>query len=355
MTYSAGWKEYSGVVHVHTDKSGGLPFDRIVEAAKRTKADFVVITDNNVSMSEALEKQGWHDGILVLFGEEVCCIDGHFLAFQTREEIGLTTDYEHSIEAVRRQAGAVVGIHYHYEDLSRPSNVPAPLPVKLCDMVEIWSFHDEFVSRARGRMPIQFHSRPDRLLSGPPRHVMEDWDAELTKRPVAAVGSVNALNRKDPLLDWKEYFPFTTSFKTIRTHIVCPELPKNGTLAARYVWNALVRGHSFIANHALANPAGFRLRYSDEFGMFDVGDSAPYSERGELHIELPQEAEVIIRHNGSPLFWGTGESFTFPVPSTGVTRLEAKLDRRMWILSNPMRIVEIDDNPRRPSTVIDFT
>lgn len=350
------WRTYSGVLHVHTEKSGGMPLEKILEAARDSDVDFVVLTDCGISMKEAKELEGWHDGVLVLVGEEVCCPDGHFLAFDTREEIGHATSFEHSLEQVRYQSGSTVGTHYHYRGLRCPKAIPDPLPLPHVDLVEIWSFHDEFVSRARGRMAVQFHARPERLLVGPDRKTVADWDQELRKRMVPAIGSVTALCRKEPLLDWKEYFPFKKSFKTLRTVIRTPELPDRNTAASQMVWNALRRGYGYIANVALGNPTGFEFQYlaADET-VYHFGETVTYQRGGYIHVRLPVIREIIIRCNSYPLFWGTGQEFKFPAPTPGVYRVEVNHDRRTWILSNPIRVLAEETVNGRPATVFDFT
>ncbi|MDK2971967.1 MAG: hypothetical protein PWP23_1722 [Candidatus Sumerlaeota bacterium] len=351
-----GWKTYSGVVHVHTDKSGGAPFEAILRAAKETKADFVVLSDCGIRLGEAKSLEGWHDDVLVLVGEEVCCPDGHFLAFGIDEEIGHTTAFSHGLELVRAQAGSVVGTHYHFEGMTLPAGVPPPLPFESVDLAELWSFHDEFVARAKGRMAVQFHGRPERLLMGPESNLLRRWDAEQVHRPLPAVGSVTSLWRKEPLLDWKEFFPCGVSFRTIRTVIRCPELPQRSAAACNIAWNALRRGTSYLANISLGDPAGFDFAFIDAVGNeYRMGDSVLWRRNGRIRVTLPHAAEVIIRLNSFPLLWGTGKDFDFPAPCPGVYRVEVRSDRRYWILSNAIRVVKEDGATVRPTTVIEFT
>ena len=56
---SNGWKAYSGVVHVHTDQSGGAPLDDILEAAGSTGVDFVVLTDHLARRAANEKIEGW--------------------------------------------------------------------------------------------------------------------------------------------------------------------------------------------------------------------------------------------------------------------------------------------------------
>lgn len=351
-----GWRVYSGVVHVHTDRSGGAPFETILEAARECGVDFVVLTDTNIRMEEARALEGWHDDVLVLVGEQVVAPNGSFLAFDVPEEIGLASSWQHGIERVHSQAGSVVGTHYHFAEGNRPSAVPAPLPVRCVDLVELWSFHDEFVMNARGKMAIQFHTRPDRLILGPAKGAVEQWDRELRSRSLPAVGSVNALARKDPLLDWKEYFDARVSFKMVRTNVLCPVLPKNARTATATLWRSIRRGYSYLVNYALGDPAGFDFYVRQGDRQITIGETVPFAPGGRVHIQLPESCELILWLNGAPLFWGSSADMTFPAPVPGVYRLEVRKDRRTWIVSNAIRLLDPEDDARAGSvTVYDFT
>ncbi len=350
-----GVRTYSGVVHVHTDQCGGATFESILNAARECGVDYIVLTDRNPTHSYR-ELAGWHDGVLVILGEEICCADGEFLAFETRSFVGECSVAEIGIEQVRRANGAVVGMNYQLDNGNARKSFPQPLPMEEIDMVELWSFLDEFLMRVPGNRALLFQARPARALEGPTNHTLRAWDKALAHRFIPAIGAVNAFLRKDPLLDWREFFPFRVSFNTIRTMIVCPELPSSAKLARQLVWKALRGGHSFIYNHFLGNPREFLFQYVDRHGcIYRIGDTVEYSSGGFLDIVLPQDTEVRIRRNGEPLFWGTAENFSFPVPAPGVYRVEVLLDRRMWILTNPIRILEDVSCITSPSTIGDLT
>lgn len=353
----ASHREYKGAVQVHTDADGGMPMDAIVEAAKGAKLDFVVVTDAAPAAGAGRVASGWRDGVLVLVGEEMRSAKGALLAFETRQSIGPCPGPAEAAQAIRRQHGIVAGLNYPYLGLARrPSIVPpAPDPADV-DLVALWSFADEFASRVRGVGALQLHARPERILQGPPREALRHWDAALREGPKPAIACVNAFARKEPLLEWREYFPFKASFRTLCTVVACRELPKADALACDFVWEALRLGRSWMANQALGDPKGFRFSYQYPAGPESyMGETAEFAKGGYVEIALPGEAEIVVRHNGSPMFWGTGSSLRFPVPTPGVVRVEARRDRRTWILSNAIRVATLEEEPRRDATVIDFT
>jgi len=350
-------RSYSGVLNVHSDRDGGYPLDHMLSVAREAGVGFIILNDAGVAHADIAALEGWHDGILVLAGETVLTPEGNFLAIRTSEEIGMHATLDSALAAVEHQQAISIGSGYHYDPRHLPALLPPAPPFERMAMVELWSFLDEFLATVPGNRALQFHARPERCLFGPPRRVMRAWDEELQRRLLPAVGGLNARCRKEPLLEWKEFFPFASSFRTIRTMILCPELPRGDFAAARdIVHTALLQGSSYIYNQSLGKTGGFRFEYEDAYSQFHgLGETARYLPRSRLHVEFPAAVEFVLRCDGLPLFWGTGNRISFPLPCPGVYRVEAYIDRRIWILSNPIRILMRVADPAKPVTVTDFT
>lgn len=351
-------RTYTGAVHIHTDRSdGGGSLDDVIEAAKQCELNFVIITDHSTRGYGAENLEGWRDGILVLVGEEVTTPEGHMLAFETREEIGRVKTMEEGLEEIKRQVGTAVSIHHQ---LPRPApgsganHPPPPLPMQKADLLEIWSFMDEYLARASGKGAMQSIARPDKVILGPSRKLLWQWDRELERRRLPIIGGLNVHQRKQPLLDWKVVFPYQTAFQTICTCVQTPELPSVSLRARDLVWTALREGRSYIANRSVATEKGFRFEYlGDDDRPRQMGEDCSFKPGGRMFIKVPQSAEVILRHNGQPLFWGTADEIKFPAPMPGSYRVEVQLNRKLWILSNPIRLRD-DDGVIQP-TVSDVT
>lgn len=352
-----GSRTYAGAVHVHSSLSGGEgSFQDLITAARDAELDFLVLTDHGTKGHGLEGLEGWHDGVLVLCGEEVDASEGQFLAFETRESIGKQETVRHALDEVRRQYGIAVSIHHQYGDCKSPSarRLAEPLNLKESDLVEIWSFTDEFLSRCTSQSILQNVDRPDRLIIGPSRRLLWKWDRELEKRMLPAVGGLNVHQRKAPLLQWKLLFPYKAAFDTITTYVIAGELPNVSQRARDLVWNALREGRSYIANRMVGDAEGFQFEYRPGYGRArQMGEDAPYERDGRFFICTPEEAEIVLRHNGQPLFWGTGREILFPTAGPGSYRVEVNLNRRCWILSNPIRIVD-EEGVLQP-TVSDVT
>lgn len=339
-------RTYSGVLHVHTEACGGMPLDAIVGVARDTGVDFVVVTDGDRHEPIAPHLLGWHNGVLLIGGEKVYCPEGNFLAIGGRNIIGTQATLANALRLAREGGAFVVGIHYHYQSGERHSSiVPPPLEFNEADAIEVWCFLDEFLARVPGTRALQFQPRPERAIFGPPRELLRRWDRALRKGPVPVVGGLNARCRKEPLLDWKEFFPFRSSFRTVRTMVRCEELSKDAEAATHTLIEAMKRGSSYICNRSLNDGREFQFCYTAESGATaTMGEALAYERGGSINVSFPVSVEFCIRANGLPLYWGSSSSIKFPAPVPGVYRVEAYIDRRVWLMSNALRLTgNIDD------------
>lgn len=344
-------RTYTGVLHVHTDRSAGAggTLEEVLTAARANAIDFVILTDHG-TLGHALENnEGWHDGVLIICGEEVVTDGGHLLAFETRETIGEHATLESAIAEVRRQVGVSVSIHH-----ALPPTITTPLDPAQADLLEIWSFMDDFLSRTSPRDILHTAARPDKVLAGPSRSLLRHWDRLLQQQQLPIIGGLNVHQHKQPLLEWKLLFPYSVAFQTICTCVQTAELPPVAMRARDMVWKALREGRSYVVNRAVGPEKGFLFEYVSEAGRTrHMGEDAPYNAGGKFRIMLPQAAEVVLRHNGQPLSWSTASHMTFPTAGPGSYRVEAYLNRRLWLLSNAIRLTD-DDRAIQP-TVSDIT
>lgn len=352
---SIKYRRYSGVIQVHSDRCGGMSLEKILDAARETKVDFVVLSERHCD-EKCRKLSGWYGDVLVLVAEEVLFADGEFLSFDCPEWVQKSRDVSSAMLSVQRHSGAVCGTNYQLSGDQKRRSVPSAVPLSKVDMLCIWSFLEEYICRLSGDRALTFQHRPERVLYGPNRSHFIEWDKELMKRPVAAVGCVNALLRKDPLLDWKEFFPYSASFRTIRTMVYTGELSENGQTACRSIWKALRTGRSYLYNHSLGKTNEFDFRFIDcERNSYFPGDTIPYRPGGRLRLLAPASCEIIFRRNGEPFFWGTEKELNLPAPCPGIYRAEVWQDRRLWIATNPIRITKFEERVVPPVSVMDFT
>lgn len=345
MTTSSQQQRSVGVLHVHSDESGsGGTLQEIVEAAEECGLDFVIVTDRGTRGYGNRLPEGWRGRVLILFGEEVSTPEGHFLALGGEKSLGEYPGLAAALDAAGEEKLLRVSIHHQLPGRrgARSGVFPPPVPLPQAEILEVWSFFDEFLAQADGvEHPELAMDRPEKLLRGPARSLLRAWDEELATRNLPIAGGLNAHQKKQPLLNWRVLFPYRKSFSTVRT--ILPGLvldQEDGAAAKEQLLRALRHGESYVANDSLADSQGFSFEFTYRRGgkRWQMGTQAPFRRGGVLHVTLPQKAEIVLRLGGQPVFWGTGEKLDFPCVLPGVYRVEVYLDRRMWILSNPIRL-----------------
>lgn len=89
MSYE-GYKWYVGVPHCHTVASdGGLTLEQVIEKAKKSKLDFLMITDHNVNCKDFPQV----DGLTLIYGAELTKEGGHCNMWGVKDVID-SVDYE---------------------------------------------------------------------------------------------------------------------------------------------------------------------------------------------------------------------------------------------------------------------
>jgi len=113
--------EYTGAIHIHSRYSDGSGSLRgIIKAARRARADFIVITDHNNMKIRKEGSSGWHDDILVIIGEEISPRYNHYMVIGIEKEVPPDEmSAQRNIDAVAEQGG--LGFVAHPFCYHRPS------------------------------------------------------------------------------------------------------------------------------------------------------------------------------------------------------------------------------------------
>ena len=98
------------VIHLHSLHSDGTGTVRqIVRAGRRAGVDVVMLTDHDTLEARRQGDEGWHDGVLLLVGEEVSPPRrDHCLAFGVDTEIDNSLDAEGILRAIQAAGGLCV-------------------------------------------------------------------------------------------------------------------------------------------------------------------------------------------------------------------------------------------------------
>ncbi|HEU0024855.1 MAG TPA: CehA/McbA family metallohydrolase [Thermoleophilaceae bacterium] len=335
------------VVHLHSLYSDGTGTVRqIVRAGRRAGVDVVMLTDHDTLEAKRQGHEGWHDGVLLLVGEEVSPPRrDHCLAFGIEHEI----DRGLGAAAILREIRAAGGLGFAAHPFSRGSRrfkrggdgMPfAGLESEDLHGIELWSFVTDTAETFESiRDALRFIVSPGRVLDHPPRRNLQEWDRLCRRRPVVALGGLDAHQvgkRIGPVVPFR-LMAYHRSFRYLRTHVLCEQAPTGELDHDRaQVYSALRDGRCYLAMDSLAPARGFDFTA----GELRMGSEAAAGRR-TVRVSVPAPAHLRLLRDGDPIATvGSTTELTERIGEPGVYRAEAWLEAhgrpRTWIVSNPI-------------------
>ena len=332
----------------HSDGTGTVP--EIAAQAARAGVDAVLLTDHDTLEARRRGGERYHGRVLMCVGEEVSPKRGnHYLAFGLEEAIdhdGLTG--AEIVAAVADAGGFGFLAHPFSRGSERFKRAGPGMPWDDLEApgytgIELWSFVTDTVEGLDSvRKIARFVARPDRVVTGPPERNLRGWDELTARRPVVAIGGVDAhqigvrMAGRVPL----RLMSYRRSFSHLRTHVLL-DRPRNGEPAADRdaIYAALQAGRCYLALDSLAPAHGF------DFGArgpeaVPMGAAADWAEGHVIAARLPHPAAMTLLRDGEPAERAHGRALEHRAERPGTYRLEARLDvhgaSRTWILSNPV-------------------
>jgi hypothetical protein len=346
------------VVHLHSlhsDGTGTVP--QIARAARRARADVVLLTDHDTLAARRLGEEGWYRGrrrcvdgmrgdVLLLAGTEVSPRRrNHYLAFGLDEPIDHAGLDGCAICRAVRDAGGFGFAAHPFSQGSRRFRDRAPgMPFDGLDCdalhgVELWSFVNDTGEAVTSLVEmLRFVAAPAWALDHPPQRNLRAWGELCRERRVVAIGGLDAHQfgkRIGPFVPLR-VMGYQRSFRFIRTHVLCEEAPTGELEHDReQVYAALRRGRCYIAVDSIAPARGFRFEADD----LPMGAEGPVARR-TLRAHVPRPARLRLLRDGVELASAAGGSLEYEVDEPGVYRVEAyrhaRGRERTWILSNPI-------------------
>jgi hypothetical protein len=347
--------DVSCVVHVHTTYSDGTAtVPEVLNAAREAGADAVLLTDHDSLDARWDGWEGLHEGVFLFVGDEVSAEHGHYLAFGVDEEIAHRGRSPREVAAAVRAAGGVGFAAHPFSSGGRmllpaiarrivlPHGWPALDDPRACDGLELWSVTTD--AAESWRTPVEARNwlrDPEAAIApGPPKHHLRRWDALSASRRLPAIGGLDSHQPgfrvrgrvRSPL-------PHRRTFGLLRTHLLC-ERPLTGDPAEdrRTILGALRAGAAWLACPCVASAHGARLWAERADGVVVPMGGEAAAARSAIRVRLPREADVLVVHDGAPLHRLSGAVLDVEVDRPGVYRVEARIDGRVWLLSNPIHL-----------------
>ncbi len=302
-------------------------------------------------------REGWegmHDGVFLLVGLEVSPRGGHYLAFGVEEEIQHRGRSALDIAAAVRAAGGVGfaahpfsrGGHMLVPSLARrivlPHGWPALNDAQGLDGLELWSVLTDAAEAWRTPVEaVRWLRAPEKAIaSGPPGHQLAIWDALSARRRVPAIGGLDGHQHgfrvrgrvRSPL-------PHRHTFDLLRTHLLCDRpLPDDVDAARRTILAALRAGSAWLTCPCVAPAHGARLWAERADGATVAMGAEADAGAAVLRVRLPRSADLRVRRDGAPIHERRTAALDLEIGSAGAYRVEARIDDRLWLLSNPVHL-----------------
>lgn len=309
-----GFKEYKGVVHVHSFLGGHSSgtFGEIISAAQANQLQFVIMTEHTEKEFDtaAMTLKGTHGGVLFINGNEVSAENGDRL-LKLPGDVSIVA---YPQEFKNWDAAHINGVEvYNVFTNAKQAN---PL-VAFFDV--LWS------QRAYPDLIFALYfQRPDENL--------KKWDQALARsRLTATAGNDAHANIGVSLNDSSgkkllgiQLDPYEVSFRLVRLHVLIEE---NKPLDETSLMEAIRAGHCFIGFDFLGDSSGFI--FEAQMGK-------------QLRVRTPVPSRVVIYKDGSVVLEESGVTDKeFSITERGVYRAEVYLPQvgnLLWILSNPIYV-----------------
>jgi len=347
--------DVSCVVHVHSRYSDGTAsVPELLAAARETGADALLLTDHDSLQARRDGWEGEHDGVFLLVGCEVTSAQGHYLAFGVEEEIPHRGCSAVQIADAVRAVGGIgfaahpfsTGGHMLMPALARrivlPHAWPAIADAGGCDGIELWSLTTDAAEAWRSpAQAVRWLRDPQAAVAhGPPADHLARWDELSARRRLPAIGGLDA-HQHGLRVRGHVYSPLSnrTAFALMRTHLLC-DRPLSGELHADRVTllRALAGGAAWLHCPFVAPAEGARL-WAEQTGRqpIPMGGEAPAGPTA-LCVRLPRIADVEVFRDGATLHQARTQELEFGVELPGVYRIQARINDRLWLLSNPVHL-----------------
>jgi hypothetical protein len=343
------WREYTGSIHVHTGYShdSDTPVGEILDAARRRRLDYLMITDHN-TRDAARDLSANHTGVLAVLGVEVedPTHNNHYLVFGG-ESIHTGIPAREYLEAYRREGAT--GFIAHPKELRMTNRYRkyewTEPEVSEAAGLEIWNYVSHWLGhlhqKLNGLLLLWF---PGWFVRKPLRSVLRMWDRlNQEGQRKTGIGSVDAHGMWHSLWGFRfRVLPHRYLFRTIRTNVL---LPEETPLTEAAILEALRAGRCYVANYLLGDPDAFYAGICSESGKSAVyGEEIPFEPGLKLYFRLKRDAEVRLYGNGQRMAKQNTSLGWFPIDKPGFYRLEINRYRYGWIYTNPIYVTEPERN-----------
>jgi hypothetical protein len=348
-------KDYAMVIHLHSAYSfdGRTTVPSIRKAARQSGIDILLLTDHSTLQARKDGFEGWHDGMLLVVGEEIAPRFNHYLAFGLGEAVACAEKEPDLLPQAyidRVRIGGGMGFIAHPDhrgtELFHVKHYPwTDWSVTGYTGMGIWDFMTDWQNSISSYLrAILSYAFPALFLHGPSPATLERWDRLTQERRVVGIGELD--NHDSLRRFWGvpiPVFPFSRVFGLIRTHVLLEE-PLSGESRADMaaILSAVKNGRLYVSLDHFRAASGFSLTLTEGDRKATMGDEFILHRSAELRVRFPHRARIRLIRNGILFRQETSAELCTTICEPGVYRIEADLKAfcryRPWIFSNPLYI-----------------
>jgi hypothetical protein len=349
------WNDYAGIIHLHSRYSfdGRAAIPEITAAARGQGVHFLMLTDHSTLAARSEGLEGYHQGVLLIVGEEIAPRFNHYLAFGHRQAIaqaGIAADVppQETIDAVRGQGalGFIAHPDHRGTALFHVKHYPwLDWSVSGYTGLGIWDFMTDWqLSLSDYGSALGAYFCPALGLRGPLPETLARWDLLAQERRVVGIGE---LDNHDTLRRWMgvnlRVFPFRRVMNLIRTHLLtATPLSGESKRDIPLLLEALENGRAYVSLDRFRSATGFAVTLREGDRVATMGEKFLLEGDAELQVRAPASAKIRVVRNGSPFGEAQGTDLRAGITEPGVYRVEVCLKTwgrlRPWIFSNPIYV-----------------
>lgn len=301
------------------------------------------MTDHRSLQGKREGFEGWHEGVLVLFGEEINDPDekNHYLGFGYDQEVPGSLEAKGYVAEVKKRGGFGFLAHPFERGIVHPKFHAYPwtaLEIEGYDGIEIWNWMSAF--KGSIRLGNAFHRllRPHSGVLAPSPKAVAMWDKANRKRKVTAIAGVDA-----HAMTYRFFgipfivFPYEVALRTLRTQVLLREpLSKDAVRDREAVFTCLREGRSYIANIAFGDPKGFTFKGVSRGEVAGIGEEIKLKEEVVLTVDSSGGTDIKLFRDGELVAQALARNLEFMAHEPGVYRAEVWDKDRGWIFTNPI-------------------
>lgn len=348
--------DYRGFFHIHSSFShdGTTDIKDIIKSAQKCGADFIIITDHFNMKAKEEGFEGYHDGLLVIAGEEISPYYNHYLAVGIKETILAETNEnpQKYIDAVKKENAAGLIAHPDHTG-TKTFNIRSYAwknwDVDGYDSISVWDlmtdWQEKLTSYFKAVLAFLF---PAFILSGPKKETLARWDAlnsdTARKNLISGYGEIDNHNTRKKILGMTfRIFPFDFAFKTVSTHILLKdELSKDVETAKKQIVAAIKSSALYVAQENWNSAKGFEFYISGNSVKALSGENIKPEPGTKLYVKVPKKALIKVIHNGKLIHESFAASLAKDIMEKGIYRVEVYEKKcfmlKPWIFSNHIRV-----------------